>query len=101
MVQVNGRGNRSSLAIYLGTIAFLMVMSRVEEIALARGGALVGERADRRSVIDNAVPVVLLLIALALGLAFPTYGTVPLALLAFTRPIRALTRRLLGGSGRK
>lgn len=29
VVQVNGRGDRSSLAIYLGTIAFLMVMSRV------------------------------------------------------------------------
>ncbi len=100
VVQVDGGRDRSGLALYLGTIAFLMIMSRFEEVLLARGGALGHEHLDRRSVIDNAVPVVLLLLALALALIQPAWGTLPLLLLVLTRPVRMLTRRLLGGSGR-
>lgn len=67
VVQLDGRHDPSALALYLGTMASLMLMSRGEEMLLA--------------------------------LIVPALGTFPLFILLLARPIRRLSRRLLGGSG--
>lgn len=97
VVQADGDRERSSLAIYVGTMGFLMVLLRLEEVLLARAGALGPERFGSRWVVENAIPVALLLVALGIGLAQPAWGTFPLILLGLAGAIRRFVVRILFG----
>jgi uncharacterized membrane protein len=91
--------DRVALALYLGTIVVLMITARAEELLLARDRLLREERFSARLLLENAVPVALMLIALVAAMIMPQWGLWPVLVLVAAQRIRLLVtgaRPILG-----
>lgn len=91
--------DRVALALYLGTIVILMMTARTEELLLTWYGLLGTERFSYRLLVENAIPVVLMLIAFGTAMIMPQWGMWPVLVLVAAQRIRLLVtgaRPLLG-----
>jgi uncharacterized membrane protein len=89
----SSQDDRGALALYLGTIVYLMIMVRIEEVLLAARGLLGDERLSPRFLVRLALPVVLALIALVITQLRPSWNLWPLLLLLLARPLWSLVDR--------
>lgn len=94
-----GEGDRAAIALYLGTVAFTMLMTRIEEVILGRSGLRVGGPMTPTEVWTEAVPLILIVVALAVALAVPDLGLWPVLILPLARPISRATREFVGRPG--
>lgn len=83
----SSHADRGALALYVGTIVFLMIMVRIEELGLVRNGLLGDERVTGRFLAGLALPVVLASIALLITQLVPAWDLWPLLLLVLARPL--------------
>jgi uncharacterized membrane protein len=89
-------GDRTAIMYYLGTVAFTMIMTRAEELDLARAGLLIGEPTSASQIWSKALPIIVILVAMGVALAIPSLGLWPVLSLLAAGPITKLSDKLLG-----
>ncbi|MGA9870749.1 MAG: hypothetical protein WBQ44_06365, partial [Rhodococcus sp. (in: high G+C Gram-positive bacteria)] len=82
-----GAGDKTSIALYLGAVAFTMLMTHAEEIILSRAGFRVGGSLSRRKLWIRAIPLGLILVALIVALSAPALGLWPVLIMVLGRPV--------------
>jgi uncharacterized membrane protein len=86
-----GQSDRTAIALYLGTVAFTMLMTRIEEVVLAAAGLRIGGALTRAEQWTVATPLILIAVALTLALTIPALGLWPVLILLLARPISRLS----------
>ncbi|WP_405496766.1 TMEM175 family protein [Nocardia sp. NBC_00511] len=87
-------GDRTAIGVYVGVIVFAMVVARIEELLLYRGGLLTD--ADTLAAVGLAshwVSAVAAVVALIVALALPSVGLWSLLLMVAAAPLPGLIRR--------